>query len=125
MAGGEGAEGGEAEAAVEMVLSGAVALVVFRGALAELPKEVATLARFLDVLRPFSFPGTGAIAEVRTSQGMFFMVLACCLLSRDGVWGCTHQLLGTRFLIASCLLCFENCGCKRCEKHMFYLHFCC
>ena len=55
---------------MEKVLSGAVALVVFRGALAELPKQVATLVRFLDVLRPFSFPGVDAIAEVRTWPGL-------------------------------------------------------
>ena len=64
-AAGEAAEGGESEAAVEKVLSGGVALLVFRGALAELPREVATLVRFLDVLRPFSFPGVSAVAQVR------------------------------------------------------------
>lgn len=64
---GEAAEGGETEAAVEKVLSGGVALLVLRGALAELPREVATLVRFLDVLRPFSFPGVGAVAQVHST----------------------------------------------------------
>ncbi|KAK9837160.1 hypothetical protein WJX81_007266 [Elliptochloris bilobata] len=65
----EGAEGGEdgaaeAEAAVEAVLSGKVAEVVFRNAVAALPRAVAVRRRFLDTLQPFNFPGVASVAQV-------------------------------------------------------------
>lgn len=56
--------GEESEAAVQMVLNGAVATVVFKQATAELPKEAAIRKRFLDILSGFSFPGAASIAEV-------------------------------------------------------------
>lgn len=65
---GEGAAGEESEAAVQMVLNGAVATVVYKQATAELPKEVATRKRFLDILSEFSFPGVAPIYEVSFSQ---------------------------------------------------------
>lgn len=52
------------EEAVQRVLSGAVAVLVFRQAISELPKTVAVRRKFLEVLEPFSFPGVDAIAEV-------------------------------------------------------------
>ncbi|EIE27370.1 hypothetical protein COCSUDRAFT_11398 [Coccomyxa subellipsoidea C-169] len=55
--------GEESEAAVQMVLNGAVATVVFKQATAELSKEAAIRKRFLDILSGFSFPGAASIAE--------------------------------------------------------------
>ncbi|CAL8463055.1 g2589 [Coccomyxa elongata] len=60
---GEGAAGKESEAAVQMVLNGAIATVVYKQATAELPKEVATRKRFLDILSEFSFPGVAPLYE--------------------------------------------------------------
>ena len=54
----------ESDAAVKAVLSGTVAVVAFQQACKELPKKVSVYARFLDVLEPFTFPGTEKIAEV-------------------------------------------------------------
>ena len=54
----------ESDAAVRAVLSGSVAVVAFQQACKELPKKVSVYARFLDVLEPFTFPGTEKIAEV-------------------------------------------------------------
>lgn len=54
----------ESEAAVRAVLSGSVAVVAFQQACKELPKKLSLCARFLEVLQPFTFPGTEKIAEV-------------------------------------------------------------
>lgn len=54
----------KAEAAVQAVLSGKVAEIVFRSAADALPCTVAVWRRFLDALQPFSFPGIASIAEV-------------------------------------------------------------
>ena len=54
----------ESDAAVRAVLNGSVALVAFKQACKELPKKVSLYARFLEVLEPFTFPGTEKIAEV-------------------------------------------------------------
>lgn len=51
-----------------MVLNGAIAMVVYKQATAELPKEVATRKRFLDILSEFSFPGVAPLYEVCFSQ---------------------------------------------------------
>lgn len=61
----EEGEGGidAAAAAVEAVLSGKVAEVVFRNAIAALPRTVAVRRRFLDVLQTFTFPGITSIAQ--------------------------------------------------------------
>jgi hypothetical protein len=64
---GEAPSGEESEAAVRMVLDGAVAMVVFKQAAAELPKEVAVRKRFLDILSGFTFPGAASINEVTPS----------------------------------------------------------
>jgi U3 small nucleolar RNA-associated protein 6 len=53
------------EEAVQRVLSGAVAVLVFRQAASELPKTVAVRRKFLDALTPFTFPGVEAVAEVK------------------------------------------------------------
>jgi len=74
---GEAAEregGGASEAeAMEAVLSGKVAELVFRSAVAALPRSVAVRRRFLTSLQPFSFPGVASVAEARpcrTSIGL-------------------------------------------------------
>ena len=54
----------DSDAAVRAVLSGSVAIVAFHQACKELPGKVSVYARFLEVLEPFTFPGTGKIAEV-------------------------------------------------------------
>lgn len=54
----------ESDAAVRAVLSGSVAVVAFQQACKELPRTVLVYARFLDVLEPFTFPGTEKVAEV-------------------------------------------------------------
>lgn len=49
---------------MQSVLNGSVALVVFKQAIAEVPKEAAVRRKFLDILSSFSFPGVAAIYEV-------------------------------------------------------------
>lgn len=66
-----GASEEDAQAAVKAVLSGSVAIVAFQQACKELPKRASVIARFLDVLEPFTFPGTDKIADVR------FFFLSC------------------------------------------------
>ena len=56
----------EAEAAVRAVLSGSVAIVAFQQACKELPRSVSMISKFLEVLEPFTYPGTQEIADVRT-----------------------------------------------------------
>lgn len=56
----------EAEAAVRAVLSGSVAIVAFQQACKELPKSVSVIPKFLEILEPFTFPGTQKIADVRS-----------------------------------------------------------
>ena len=63
----EGASQEEADAAVEAVLSGRVAIVAFQQSRKELPKGVSSYAKFLKALEPFTFPGTEKIAEVQAA----------------------------------------------------------
>ena len=58
----------KAEAAVQAVLSGKVAEIVFWSAVDALPCTVAVWGRFLDALQPFSFPGIASIAQVGYSK---------------------------------------------------------
>lgn len=63
----------KAEAAVQAVLSGRVAEIVFRSAVDALPCTVAVWRRFLDALQPFSFPGIASIAEVGYCKAFAFV----------------------------------------------------
>lgn len=74
-AGGGAQQEGEAEdeestAAVAAVLNGAVAGVVYRSAIKAVPGSVPFRAKFLDILRPFDFPGRAAL-EVRLGLAAF------------------------------------------------------
>lgn len=60
----EGAGGDEAAAAVAAVLNGAVALVVYKNAIAAFPGSVPFRAKFLEILAPLHFPGRATL-EVR------------------------------------------------------------
>jgi hypothetical protein len=53
---------------VAKVLSGGVALVVYRAAIAAFPASLPFRARFLQLLGPLSFPGRAAI-EVSGGRG--------------------------------------------------------
>lgn len=53
----------DTEQAVRAVLSGAVAGIVYRSAIAALPASVAFRQRFLDALRPFAFPGIAQLQQ--------------------------------------------------------------
>jgi hypothetical protein len=96
----EGEEGGsegkgagdESAAAVAAVLNGAVALVVYRSAVAAVPSSVPFRRKFLDMLHPLDFPGKAAL-EVRS------------LVS------CTQQLSSWRSCSPACLwqLCHAHC----------------
>lgn len=57
----EGEEGDETGAAVAAVLNGAVALVVYRSAIAAVPDSVPFRAKFLELLAPLEFPGRAAL----------------------------------------------------------------
>ncbi|PRW57423.1 U3 small nucleolar RNA-associated 6-like protein [Chlorella sorokiniana] len=60
----EGGEGGdEAAAAVAAVLNGAVALVVYKNAIAAFPASVPFRAKFLEILAPLHFPGRASLEE--------------------------------------------------------------
>ena len=73
--------GEESEAAVKAVLSGAVATVVFRQAISELPKRVETRQKFLDILAPFTFPGISDVAQVPSDSVLTEnSVLSLCYL---------------------------------------------
>ena len=60
----EGEGGDEAAAAVAAVLNGAVALVVYKNAVAAFPDSVPFRAKFLEMLAPLHFPGRASL-EVR------------------------------------------------------------
>ncbi len=53
----EAAEGAQSEAALQAVLGGAIARVVYRNAVAAVPGNVAFRRRFLEALAPYSLPG--------------------------------------------------------------------
>ena len=57
----EGEGGDEAAAAVAAVLNGAVALVVYRNAIAAFPGSVPFRAKFLEMLAPLQFPGRASL----------------------------------------------------------------
>ncbi|GAB4819004.1 hypothetical protein N2152v2_006050 [Parachlorella kessleri] len=63
----EGAKDGpgdESAAAVKAVLNGAVAAVVYRSAVKAVPGSVDFRRKFLDILRPFDFPGKAGLQEL-------------------------------------------------------------
>jgi hypothetical protein len=99
----EAAEGRQESAvAVARVLSGAVALVVFRGALAELPASVGLHTRFLDALQPFAFPGVAAIAEVTPTSSRPYAHNAS-LLTMPGAFDHLVRSLPSARMPYSCL----------------------
>lgn len=57
------AAGGDADAAVRRVLTGAVARVVIKGALSAAPDSLSLRARLLRVLRDFTFPGVQSLQQ--------------------------------------------------------------
>ena len=83
----------ESDAAVKAVLSGSVAVVAFQQACKELPRKVSVYARFLEVLEPFTFPGTEKIAEVRTTV----------TLPTDVIEAASHQEMSCACACVCCL----------------------
>ena len=70
-----------ADAAVGAVLSGSVAMVTFQQACKELPRSVSVVAKFLEVLEPFTFAGTQKIADVRAQGHLMTQVFPRVMLS--------------------------------------------
>jgi hypothetical protein len=66
---------------MEAVLSGKVAELVFRSAVAALPRTVAVRRRFLPSLQPFSFPGVASVAQARPCR------------ERSGLWVASQRVL--------------------------------
>jgi len=83
--GGDGADAAASEAAMQAVLSGGVARIVFRGAVAAVPGDLQFQARFLAALEPFRFPGLPPAAPGTTA------VCALCLLQNLATDHCEHD----------------------------------
>ena len=63
------AQRAEARDAVDAVLRGCVASIVFRNAVAAVPRDVDFHRRFLDALAPFTFPGEEGVPN-SSAQGL-------------------------------------------------------
>lgn len=60
----DGEVGDESAAAVQAVLNGAVAAVVYRSAVKAVPQSVGFRRKFLDILQPFDFPGKKSLEDL-------------------------------------------------------------
>lgn len=77
----DGEVGDESAAAVQAVLNGAVAAVVYRSAVKAVPQSVGFRRKFLDILQPFDFPGKKSleVGSNRLPACIRTLIRNCCV----------------------------------------------